>query len=131
MGQAGGVLVMRNIDSAVDVGTDEEVFTAGLVLDGGIRSPYPPGLSSAPWSTSSATRTPWCRRRSWPPAANLDSFEYALVITDYDGRPAAGRPAAGPVRRDGTVPDGEVPCYTPDPTVRPTPHPSPKASPKR
>ena len=58
-------------------------------------------------------------------------LEYALVITDYDGGlpPVDQQPV--PCGEQGTVPEGEVPCYTPDPTVRPTPKPSPRATPKR
>ena len=49
------------------------------------------------------------------PAAELDSFELALVITDYDGGlpPVDQQPV--PCGEDGTVPEGEVPCYTPTP----------------
>ncbi len=131
MGQAGGVLVMRNVDSAVDIGTDEEVFTAGLVLDGGIRSPYPPGLVVGSVVDVERDANSVVQTAFLAPAANLDAFEYALVITDYDGGlpPVDQQPV--PCGENGTVPDGEVPCYTPDPTVRPTAHPSPKASPKR
>ncbi len=54
------------------------------------------------------------------PAANLDAFEFALVITDYDGGlpPVDEQPV--PCGEKGTVPEGEVPCYTPQPAPRAT-----------
>ena len=63
------------------------------------------------------------------PAAELDSFELALVITDYEGGlpPADQHPV--PCGEDGTVPEGEVPCYTPTPKpLRRRPRPSPLAA---
>jgi rod shape-determining protein MreC len=130
MGQAGGVLVMRNVDSAVDIGTDEEVFTAGLVLDGGIRSPYPPGLVVGSVVDVERDANSVVQTAFLAPAANLDAFEYALVITDYDGGlpPVDQQPV--PCGQNGTVPDGEVPCYTPDPTHAPTPKPGARVTPK-
>jgi rod shape-determining protein MreC len=127
-GQAGGVLVMKNIDSSVDVGIDEEVFTAGLELQGGIRSPYPPGLLIGSVVDSKKDANDVVQTAYLAPAANLDQFELALVITDYDGGlpPVDQQPV--PCGDQGTVPDGEVACYTPQPTQRATPKPTPKAS---
>lgn len=129
-GQAGGVLVMKNIDSSVDVGIDEEVFTAGLELQGGIRSPYPPGLLIGSVVDVEKDANDVVQTAFLAPAANLDSFELALVITDYDGGlpPVDQQPV--PCGDSGTVPDGEVPCYTPLPTHAPTPRPSAKATTK-
>jgi rod shape-determining protein MreC len=125
-GQAGGVLVMRNIDSAVDIATDEEVFTAGLELDGGIRSPYPAGLLIGSVVDLEKDANSVVQTAFLAPAANLDAFEFALVITDYDGGlpPVDEQPV--PCGEQGTVPEGEVPCYTPEPTPRA----SAKAAPK-
>ena len=130
MGQAGGVLVMRNVDSAARSGHDEEVFTAGLVLDGGSARPIPRASSSAPSSTWSATPTPSSRRRSWSPRRTSTRSSTLLVITDYDGGlpPVDQQPV--PCGEEGTVPEGEVPCYTPDPTAKASPRPSPKATPR-
>ncbi len=127
-GQAGGVLVMKNIDSAVDVGIDDEVFTAGLELQGGIRSPYPPGLLIGSVVDVEKASNDVVQTAFLAPAANLDSFEFALVITDYDGGlpPIDQQPV--PCGDGGTVPDGEVPCYTPIPTPKPTAKPTPKAT---
>ena len=44
VGQLGGVLVMSQIDSTEKVAPGDEVVTAGIALDGGVRSPYPKGL---------------------------------------------------------------------------------------
>ena len=126
VGQAGGVLVMRNIDSTVQIGSDEEVFTPGIEINGGIRSPYPKGLVIGASWTWSATRTTSSRPRSSRPAANLDSFEVALVITDYDGGLPPVDEQAVPCGTNGTVPQGEVPCYTPTPRPPATPKPTPK-----
>jgi rod shape-determining protein MreC len=127
-GQAGGVLVMKNIDSAVDVGIDEEVFTAGLELQGGIRSPYPPGLLIGSVVDVEKDANDVVQTAFLAPAANLDSFELALVITDYDGGlpPVDQQPV--PCGDSGTVPEGEVACYTPLPTHAPTARPSAKAT---
>jgi hypothetical protein len=59
------------------------------------------------------------------PAAELDSFELALVVTDYDGGLPPLDEQAVPCGEDGVVPEGEVPCYTPGPTddARSTPRP--------
>lgn len=114
-GEAGGVLTMKNVDSSVHVGLDEEVFTAGLELAGGIRSPYPKGLIlgsvvDVQRDTNDVVQTAFIQ-----PAAPLDTFEFALVITDYSGGlpPADQQPV--PCGTAGTVPAGEVPCYTPSP----------------
>ena len=123
-GQAGGVLVMRNIDSAVQISVDEEVFTAGIELAGGIRSPYPKGLVVGTVVDLQRDANDVVQTAYLTPAANLDSFELALVITDYEGGlpPLDQQPV--PCGTAGTLPDGEVPCYTPTPvpaaTLKPT-----------
>ena len=121
VGQAGGVLIMRSIDSAVEIGIDEEVFTAGLEMASGIRSPYPKGLVVGSVVDVERDANDVVQTAFLAPAANLDSFEMALVITDYAGGlpPVDQQPV--PCGTTGTVPDGEVPCYTPAPTVKPTP----------
>jgi rod shape-determining protein MreC len=114
-GEAGGVLVMKSIDSGVQVGLDEEVFTAGLELSGGIRSPYPKGLVVGSVVDVQRDANDVVQTAFIAPAANLDSFELALVITDYQGGlpPANQQPI--PCGTSGPVPSGEVPCYTPTP----------------
>jgi rod shape-determining protein MreC len=119
VGQAGDVLVMRNIDSAVEIGIDEEVFTAGIAVDGGIRSPYPKGLIVGSVVDVQRDANAVVQTAFLAPAANLDSFELALVITDYEGGLPAVEEQPLPCGTEGTVPEGEVPCYTPEPTARP------------
>jgi rod shape-determining protein MreC len=120
VGQAGGVLVMRNVDSAVQIGVDEEVFTAGIEFNGGIRSPYPKGLVIGAVVDVQRDANDVVQTAFLAPAASLDSFELALVITDYEGGLPPVDEQAVPCGEDGTVPEGEVPCYTPAPaTPRP------------
>jgi rod shape-determining protein MreC len=128
VGQLGGVLVMRNIDSAVPISLDEEVFTAGIELFGGIRSPYPKGLVLGTVVDVQRDANAVVQTAFLSPDANLDSFEVALVITDYQGGlpPADQQPV--PCGTGGTVPAGEVPCYTPSPVPVRTPTPAPPAS---
>ena len=125
-GQAGGVLVMRNIDSAVAITLDEEVFTAGIELVGGIRSPYPKGLVIGTVVDVQRDANDVVQTAYLTPAANLDSFELALVIIDYEGGlpPVDQQPV--PCGEGGTLPDGEVPCYTPTPAPAATLKPSAK-----
>ena len=123
-GQAGGVLVMRNIDSAVQIGVDEEVYTAGIELAGGIRSPYPKGLVVGSVVDVQRDANDVVQTAYLTPAANLDSFELALVITDYEGGLPAVDQQPVPCGTSGTVPDGEVPCYTPTPAPPKTPKPT-------
>ncbi|OGO53812.1 MAG: hypothetical protein A2V85_17445 [Chloroflexi bacterium RBG_16_72_14] len=124
VGQAGGVLVMRNVDSSVPIGLDEEVFTAGIELAGGIRSPYPKGLLVGTVVDVQRDANDVVQTAFLAPAGNLDSFELALVITDYEGGlpPVDQQPV--PCGTEGTIPEGEVPCYTPSPKPSPTPRPS-------
>jgi len=126
VGQAGSVLIMRNVDSAVEIGVDEEVFTAGLELGGGMRSPYPPGLVVGSVVDVERDANDVVQTAFLAPAANLDSFELALVITDYDGGlpPVDEQPV--PCGEKGTVPEGEVPCFTPAPSVKASPKGAPK-----
>jgi rod shape-determining protein MreC len=124
VGQAGSVLVMRNVDSAVEVGIDEEVFTAGLELGGGIRSPYPAGLIIGSVVDVARDANDVVQTAFLAPAANLDSFDLALVITDYAG----GLPPAGeqlvPCGEEGAVPETE--CYTPAPSTKASPRATPR-----
>ena len=117
VGQAGGVLIMRNIDSGVQISPDEEVFTAGIELAGGARSPYPKGLVIGRVVDVERDANSVVQTAFLAPAADLDTLEYALVITDYEGGlpPVDAQPV--PCGTAGTIPDGEVPCYTPSPAV--------------
>ena len=130
VGQAGGVLVMQNIDSAVEIGIDEEVFTAGLELGGGIKSPYPAGLIVGSVVDVARDANDVVQTAFLAPAANLDSFDLALVITDYTGGlpPVDQQPV--PCGVGGTVPEGEVECFTPAPSVKATPKVTPRPTTK-
>jgi rod shape-determining protein MreC len=114
VGQLQGVLIMSKIDAGVHIQVGEEVVTAGIELQGGIRSPYPKGLVigqvvDVRRDTNEVVQTAYIQ-----PAANLDRLEFALVITDYHGglpapeqQPTECAPTTG-----GTLPQGEQPCYT-------------------
>jgi rod shape-determining protein MreC len=114
-GEAGGVLTMTNVDASVHVGLDEEVFTAGLELAGGLRSPYPRGLIIGSVVDVQRDANDVVQTAFIQPAASLDTFELALVITDYSGGLPPADQQAVPCGTSGTVPAGEVPCYTPSP----------------
>jgi rod shape-determining protein MreC len=125
VGDVGGVLTMRNIDSAATILPDEEVFTAGIEIGGGIRSPYPKGLLIGRVVDVVRDANDVVQTAYLSPAARLDNLEYALVIVDYEG----GLPPIDeqPVPCDGeggVIPDGEVPCYTPTPAPPPTARPT-------
>ena len=115
VGQTGDVLIMRNIDAAVDVAEGEEVYTAGLELNGGVRSAYPKGLVVGSVVDGEASANAVVQTAFLAPAANLDSFELALVITDYQGGLPTIDEQAVPCGTTGDIPSGEVQCYTPLP----------------
>ena len=126
VGQLGGVLIMRQIDSSDVVTVGDEVVTAGIELGVGVRSPYPKGLLvgqvvDVRRDSNSVVQTAYLR-----PAAPLDRLESLLVITDYQG----GLPPIEQQPVDcgggGTLPQGEQPCLVPSAS----PAPSRVASPK-
>ncbi len=112
IGQLGGALVMTDVDSAAEVTIGEEVFTAGIELGGGIRSPYPKGLLIG--RVIDVTRDPneVVQTVFLEPAAPLDRLEFLLVITNYEGG------ILGPIETGvpcdptdgGTLPDSDLPC---------------------
>ncbi len=124
-GQVGGALVMSNIPSGEEVHQGEEVFTAGIQLDGGFRSPFPKGLLIGQVVDVRRDPNAVVQTAFLLPAANLDKLEYALVITDYEG----GLPSIDeqPVDCEGdgeTLPDDDRPCATARPTPSEAPSPS-------
>lgn len=126
VGQLGGVLVMRNVDSTVRIELGEEVLTAGIELGGGIRSPYPKGLLIGQVVDVHRDANDVVQTAYILPTAPLDTLEYLLVITDYEGGlpPADQLPTACPPGDEGeTLPEGEQPCYTPTPAPSPSPKP--------
>ena len=112
IGQLGGALIMQDVDAAAQVAIGEEVFTAGITLEGGIRSPYPKGLLIG--RVVDVTRDPneVVQTVFLEPAAPLDRLEFLLVITDYEGG------ITGPIEtsvpcdptKGGTLPDSDQPC---------------------
>lgn len=93
VGQLGGVLVMRDIDATEEVPLGDEVVTAGLALDGGVRSPYPKGLLLGLVVDVQRDPNAVVQTAYLAAAADLDKLEYVLVITDYEGAlPDPGEP---------------------------------------
>jgi rod shape-determining protein MreC len=112
MGQLGGALVMLDVDAAAEVTIGEEVFTAGIELTGGIRSPYPKGLLIG--RVVDVTRDPneVVQTVFLEPASPLDRLEYLLVITDYEGGITGPLETGVPcdATSGGTLPDADQPC---------------------
>jgi cell shape-determining protein MreC len=113
VGQLGGVLIMREIDSGETVTVGDEVVTAGIELGSGVRSPYPKGLLIGQVVDTHRDANSVVQTAFLQPAAQLDKLEYLMVITDYDG----GLPPIEqqPVDCGGTgvLPQGEQPCLAP------------------
>jgi len=122
IGQLGGALVMQDVDSSAKVAVGEEVFTAGIELGGGIRSPYPKGLLIG--AVVDVTRDPneVVQTVFLEPAAPLDSLEYLLVITDYSGGITGPIETGVPCNptKGGTLPDSDQPCASNAPGASPT-----------
>jgi rod shape-determining protein MreC len=114
VGQLGGALVMTDVDAAAEVSIGDEVFTAGIELGGGIRSPYPKGLLIGRVVDVKRDPNEVVQTVFLEPAAPLDRLEFLLVITDYDGG------LSGPIEtgvpcdptKGGTLPDSDQPCPT-------------------
>jgi rod shape-determining protein MreC len=116
VGQLGGVLIMGKIDSSEQIQLGDEVVTAGLELGGGIRSPYPKGLLIGQVIEVRRDANDVVQTAFLQPAIDLEKIEFVLVITDYEG--GLPTPDEQPVDcspTDGTLPDGEQPCFTPTP----------------
>ena len=132
VGQLGGVLVMEQIDSGEIIAEGDEVVTAGIKLGGGVRSPYPKGLLIGQVIDVRRDANDVVQTAYLQPAANLDKLEFVLVITDYEGGlpPLEEQPIPCPTG-EGTLPEGEHPCFkpTPVPTASPPSTPRPTSSP--
>ena len=117
VGQLGGALVMTDVDAAADVTRGEEVFTAGIELEGGLRSPYPKGLLIGRVIDVKIDPNEVVQTVFLEPAAPLDRLEFLLVITNYEGG------ITGPIETgvpcdptdDGVLPDSDQPCATDEP----------------
>lgn len=125
LGQLGGALVMQDVDAGAAVTIGEEVFTAGIELGGGIRSPYPKGLLIGRVVDVKRDPNEVVQTVFLEPAAPLDRLEYLLVITDYEGG------ITGPIETDipctptngGTLPDSDQPCASNAPKGSASPRP--------
>jgi rod shape-determining protein MreC len=111
-GQLSQPLVMKDVDTTVAIQIGEEVFTAGIELAGGIRSPYPKGLLiggvvDARHDPNEVVQTVFVE-----PAADLDQLEFVLVITDYQGGITGPIGSLAPClpSASGALPDSDNPC---------------------
>ncbi len=133
VGQLGaGVLVMRQIDSSETVTVGDEVVTAGIELGGGVRSPYPKGLLLGQVIDVRRDANDVVQTAYLQPAADLDRLEYVLVITSYEGGlPPIEQQPIDCNEPDGTLPEGEQPCYTPSeaPSANPGASTAPSSTP--
>jgi len=125
IGQLGGALVMQDVDSATKIAIGEEVFTAGIELSGGIRSPYPKGLLIGAVVDVKRDPNEVVQTVFLEPAAPLDRLEFLLVITNYTGGITSpietGVPCAP--TKGGTLPDSDQPCASGNPTASGSPRP--------
>jgi rod shape-determining protein MreC len=121
VGQLGGALIMQDVDSTVAVNIGDEVFTAGIELSGGIRSPYPKGLLIGRVIDVKRDPNEVVQTVYLEPAAPLDRLEFLLVITDYQGGLTGPSGSIEPCQPtpSGTLPDSDQPCATQ--TAAPTP----------
>ncbi|MGZ8502783.1 MAG: rod shape-determining protein MreC [Candidatus Limnocylindrales bacterium] len=128
IGQLGaGVLVMRQIDSSEVVTIGDEVVTAGIELGGGVRSPYPKGLLLGQVIDVRRDANDVVQTAYLQAAADLDKLEFVLVITDYQGGlPPIEQQPIDCDEPDGTLPQGEQPCFTP--TEEPSASSAPRSS---
>jgi rod shape-determining protein MreC len=127
-----GVLIMSQIDSGETVTVGDEVVTAGIELGGGIRSPYPKGLLLGQVIDVRRDANDVVQTAYLQPAANLDKLEYVLVILDYEGGlPPIEQQPIDCGAPNGTLPQGEQPCFSPGPSASPSARPSPSAAPSK
>ena len=117
VGQLGGALIMRDVDAAASVQIGEEVFTAGIELGGGIRSPYPKGLLIGAVVDVARDPNEVVQTVFLQPAAPLDRLEFLLVITDYEGGILGPIESVAPCvpTPSGVLPDSDQPCASPRP----------------
>jgi rod shape-determining protein MreC len=130
VGQLGGVLIMRQIDSGETIAAGDEVVTAGIELGGGVRSPYPKGLLIGQVVDVRRDANDVVQTAYLQPAAQLDKLEYLLVITDYEGGlpPIEQQPVD--CGTGGVLPEGEQPCISPTAAPKPSGAPKPSATPR-
>lgn len=116
-----GALVMTDVKAGVAVQIGEEVYTAGIDLGAGVRSPYPKGLLIGRVIDVRQPPNEVVQTAFLEPAAPLDRLEFLLVITDYEGG------IIGPIETGvpctttggGTLPDSDQPCASAEPSAVP------------
>jgi rod shape-determining protein MreC len=118
-GQLGGSLSMGDIASTDKVAVGDDVVTAGIDLGNGIRSPFPKGLLIGRVVDLESDPIAVVQTAFVEAAAPLETLEYVLVITDYQGGiPLAPSPSPGAPYASPTPPGAS-------PTTPPIPLPSP------
>jgi rod shape-determining protein MreC len=122
IGQLSSPLTMEKIDSTVRVELGQEIVTAGIELNGAVRSPFPKGLVIGQIIDVNRDANAVVQTAYLVPPVDLDSLEYVLIITDYHGglpatvpRPCTAEPSTG------TLPNNEEPCVEPTKKPNPTP----------
>ena len=123
VGQLGGVLVMEQIDATERIDLGDEVVTAGIELAGGVRSPYPKGLLIGQVIDVRRDANDVVQTAYLQPTADLAKLEYVLVVLDYKGGlpPLEEQPVDCSTGTDGTLPEGEQPCFTAEPSAKASP----------
>ena len=119
-GHLADTLPMTQIDASATIAVGDEVVTAGIELGSGVRSPYPKGLVIGQVVEVTRDANDVVQTAFLQPAADLERLEYVLVILDYEGGlpPIDEQPIACP--SDGTLPEGESPCFaSPRPSTKP------------
>jgi len=91
-------LEMDGINASNPVSAGEAVVTAGIELSENIRSPYPKGLLIGTIADVQRSPDQLFQTALVTPAANFDTLEYVLVITDYQGGlpPISPAPTSAP-----------------------------------
>ena len=91
-------LEMDGLPAANTVNLGEAVVTAGIELAEGIRSPYPKGLLIGTIADVERSPDQLFQTALVTPAAQFDTLEYVLVITNYKGGlpPLSPEPSATP-----------------------------------
>ena len=99
------------------------MLTAGIELNGGVRSPYPKGLLIGQIVDVRRDANAVVQTAYLDPAVDLDKLEYVLVDHGLRGRTAAAanQQPTSLTNPDGTLPDSEQPYVTPSPSPRASP----------
>jgi len=84
-GQLDRPLEMDGISATNQVNLGESVVTAGIELSENIRSPYPKGLLIGTVADVERSPDQLFQTALVSPAANFETLEYVLVITNYQG----------------------------------------------